>query len=76
MTILTRLFFLKAALLSLEYKTAFPSPVHTELDGGRKAENAYVCLSNNFWTTNYPNWYPFMDGDSDATFRFVIRLGQ
>lgn len=73
------------------------------LDGGLKGENAYVCLSNNFWyvpacwrrrvrsavllrpsyffllrfrTTNYPNWYPFAAGDQDATFRFVIQLGQ
>jgi len=47
-----RLTTLDAALLSLEYKTAFPNPVCRDLDVGLKAENAYVCLSNNFWTTN------------------------
>jgi hypothetical protein len=48
---------LDAALVSLEYKTALPNPVRKVLDGGRVAQNAYVNLCNNFWTTNYPNWY-------------------
>eukprot|EP01052_Picozoa_sp_SAG31_P031213 SAG31_NODE_3284_length_4464_cov_5.447194_3_plen_432_part_00 len=64
-----------AALVSLEYKTAFPSPVHKILDAGRVSQNAYVNLCNNFWTTNYPNWYPFMDGDENSTFRFELILG-
>ena len=93
-----------AALVSLEYKSAFPSPVRQILDSGRLAQNAYVYvnLCNNFWTTvihsshlsvliyygnafintdlvqlfqNYPNWYPFMAGDQDASFRFQLVLG-
>ena len=44
---------------------------------GLVAQNAYVNLINNFWTTNYPNWYPFTtdEGDSDAAFRFTLTLG-
>ena len=46
------------------------------LDDGRVAQSAYVNLINNFWTTNYPNWYPFMAGDQDAVFRFTLTLGE
>lgn len=41
-----------AAIISLEYKTAFPDPVHKILDVGTVAQSAYVNLQNNFWTTN------------------------
>ena len=59
-----------AALVSLEYKTAFPFPVNTTV--GRGPQAVYVNLANNFWTTNYPNWYPFISGDEDSTFRFEL----
>lgn len=67
---------LDAALVSLEYKTAFPNPVRKTIDGGRLGQNCYVNLINNFWTTNYPNWYPFQAGDGNATFRFVLNFGE
>ena len=33
-----------AAIISLEYKTAFPDPVHKVLDAGTVAQSAYVNL--------------------------------
>eukprot|EP01083_Nonionella_stella_P005891 17007_1 len=32
------------------------------------------ALSNNFWGTNYPQWYPFDANDANQTYRFNIYL--
>ena len=67
---------LDAALVSLEFEDALPDPVNRTIDDGAAGRSAYVCLSNNFWTTNYPNWQPFTTGigDEDAVFRFELEL--
>ena len=31
-------------------------------------------LQNNIWNTNFPQWYPFEEEDSDAQFRFEVRI--
>jgi hypothetical protein len=39
------------------------------------SEGMYFNLSNNIWNTNWPLWYPWLDEDASARFRFEIRLG-
>ena len=68
---------LDAAVVALEYKSALPEHVNRTVDDtGVQAASAYVNLINNFWTTNYPNWYPFSvgEGDEDAVFRFELAV--
>lgn len=41
----------------------------------RPEEGMYFNLANNVWNTNWPLWYPWLDEDRNARFRFRIVVG-
>jgi len=34
----------------------------------------HYLLTANIWGTNWPGWYPFVDGDENSLFRFIATL--
>ena len=57
---------LDSALLSVGEASPVPSPLHAPDPRG----GIHWALVGNLWNTNYPFWYPFVEADKDAKFRF------
>ena len=60
---------LDAALVSPGRPTPFPNlSQQPEME-----EGVSFALTNNIWGTNYPMWVPYVAGDKDMTFRFILQ---
>eukprot|EP00742_Colponemidia_sp_Colp-10_P005273 GILJ01005632.1.p1 GENE.GILJ01005632.1~~GILJ01005632.1.p1 ORF type:complete len:745 (+),score=92.80 GILJ01005632.1:37-2271(+) len=61
-----------SALVSVGEPNPFPVPMRApEISKGVSAN-----LYNNIWGTNYIMWYPFLEEDADAQFRFQLKFGR
>jgi len=49
---------------------ALPSPFVTP----DLTQGFHYLLTANIWGTNWPGWYPFIDGDENSLFRFEVEL--
>ena len=66
---------LDAGLVCLGYESAFPTDGRPMVAlNGSAAEPLFISLHNNFWTTNYPNWYPWTTNPEDANGRYRFEL--
>merc|ERR1712137_995283 len=59
-------------ILSAGLMTPFPTPGdNTSLPENMKG-GMHFNIQNNIWNTNFPQWYPFVDEDKDARYRFTV----
>lgn len=49
-----------------------PSAIPTPFTNPDLRFGASVNLFNNIWGTNFPEWYPYLEEDSNSKFRFQI----
>ena len=52
-----------------------PLPAPTPLATPDPLGGIHFDLLNNLWNTNYPEFYPFLQGDENSRFRFVLTVG-
>jgi len=57
-------------LVSPGKPNALPSPFVTP----DLTQGFHYLLTANIWGTNWPGWYPFVDGDQNSLFRFQVLL--
>jgi hypothetical protein len=62
---------LDVPIVSAGLLSPFPTPGNWTID---LSEGMHYNLQNNIWNVNFPQWYPFIDGDKDARFRFEVEL--
>jgi len=51
-----------------------PTPFPTPFTQPDLSQGVHFNLFNNIWGTNYVMWYPFLDEDLNAQFRFIVNL--
>lgn len=64
-----------AGLISIGIRSAFPIPMHPLAPGLVSSGPLFLNLFNNFWSTNYPQWYPFQKQDINSRYRIEISIG-
>ena len=64
---------LDCPFVSIGYVTPFPQP-YTNFTDMAQARNVSWGIVNNAWFTNYPQSYPFVDGDENIQSRFRLIL--
>ena len=64
---------LDCPFVSVGYVTPFPQP-YTNFTDMQQARNISWNIVNNAWFTNYPQSYPFVDGDENIQSRFRLIL--
>ena len=52
-----------------------PSPFPQVAGPPDMSQGVHFAMVGNVWNTNYPLWYPFVPGDGEQRFRFVISIG-
>ena len=51
-----------------------PLPAPTPLATPDPLGGVHFSLVNNLWNTNYPEFYPFREGDENSRFRFSLTV--
>jgi hypothetical protein len=51
-----------------------PLPAPTPLTAPDPLGGVHFSMVNNLWNTNYPEFYPFHQGDENSRFRFVLTV--
>ena len=66
---------LDVPLYSAGLLSPFPTPsVNTSAASWLAAGGVHFNLHNNIWNTNFPQWYPFVEEDESALFRFELEF--
>lgn len=61
-----------APIVSAGLLSPFPTPSENTTIASRLANGMHWNVHNNIWNTNFPQWYPFVDADRGARFRFAM----
>ena len=62
---------LDVPIVSAGLLSPFPTPGNWTID---LSNGMHYNLQNNIWNVNFPQWYPFVDKDTNARFRFQVEL--
>jgi hypothetical protein len=62
---------LDVPIVSAGLLSPFPTPGNWTID---LSNGMHYNLQNNIWNVNFPQWYPFVDEDRNARFRFQVEL--
>lgn len=63
---------LDVPIVSAGLMSPFPTPGDNTTAAKDIASGWHFNLQNNIWNVNFPQWYPFVQEDADARFRFVV----
>jgi len=59
-------------ILSAGLMLPFPTPGDNSSLPGNMKGGMHFNLQNNIWNVNFPQWYPFVEEDKDARYRFTV----
>lgn len=61
-------------ILSAGLMTPFPTPGSNSSLAENMKGGMHFNLQNNVWNVNFPQWYPFVEKDKDARYRFAVTV--
>lgn len=65
---------LDVPILSAGLMTPFPTPGDNSSLPENMKGGMHFNLHNNIWNVNFPLWYPFLEEDKDARYRFAVTV--